>query len=348
MRGAEFRVGLTHDFLTPDGTFVFGDIGLQILDDVPAICREFLPPFTDEIPPTVADQYDALLVLSPRVTESTVADCRRLKLIARFGVGYDNVDTAACTRHGVMLTITPDGVRRPVAASAMAFLLALSHRLLTKDRLTREGRWDEKLHHMGVGLTGRTLGIIGLGNIGREIVTLARPFGLNFLAFDPFVSSEFAQECGVQLADLDDLMRQSDFVCVACALTDETRYLLDDRTLQLMKSTAFLINVSRGPVVDQAALTRLLLEERIAGAALDVFETEPIATSDPLLSLDNVILSPHAVCWTDELFLGNGRAACRSIVKVAAGEIPEHVVNRDVLQEPRLMQKLSGGIDAGQ
>jgi phosphoglycerate dehydrogenase-like enzyme len=160
------RVGITHDFLKPDGTLGFGDIGLDSLSQNHRIEREFLPDFGPSLPASVANEYDAILLLAPRVTQDTLAGSGRLALIARFGVGYDNVDVPACTRNEVLLTITPSGVRRPVAVAALTLLLACAHKLIAKDRLTREGRWSEKLDCMGLGLTGRTLGVIGLGNIG--------------------------------------------------------------------------------------------------------------------------------------------------------------------------------------
>jgi D-3-phosphoglycerate dehydrogenase len=336
-----FRLGITRDFLKPDGTVGFGDIGLDLLAQDSRIQREFLPDYGRELPAEVADQFDALLVLAPRVTAATLDGSRRLALVARFGVGYDNVDVGACTRNHVLLTITPEGVRRPVAVSALALLLALSHRLLAKDRLTREGRWHEKLDYMGFGLTGRVLGLIGLGNIGREIARIVAPLEMRIIAFDPFVASAEAQRAGVELVDLDNLLEQSDFVGICCALTAETRHLLNRERLARLKPSAFLINVARGPIIDQRALTEVLRERRIAGAALDVFEKEPIDADDPLLKLDNVILAPHAICWTDELSRGNGRAACRSILEVAAGRVPNDVVNRDVISQPELQTKLA-------
>ena len=337
-----FRVGVTRDFLRPDGSLGFGDIGLNMLDEQPGIVWQYLPENWSELPREVADEYDALLVLAPRVTAATVEGSRRLSLIARFGVGYDNVDVEACTRNRVLLTITPDGVRRPVAASALAFLLALTHKLPQKDRLTREGRWAEKLNYMGTGLTGRRLGVIGWGNTGRELFRLAAPLEMNHATFDPFVTPEQTRAAGVEWMELDLLLAESDFVVICCALTPQTHHLLDARRLALLKPSAYLINVARGPIVDQQALTSRLRERKLAGAALDVFEHEPIETTDPLLELDNVILSPHAVCWTDELFLGNGQAACRSILEVAAGHVPAHVVNRDLVQDPGLLQRLKG------
>lgn len=336
---ATFRVGITRDFLKPDGTIGLGDIGLAMLNRA-GMSHEFFAESFTEIPASIADQYDALLVLAPRVTAATVAGCRRLGLVARFGVGYDNVDVEACTASGVMLTITPDGVRRPVAVSALAFLLALTHKLITKDRLTREGRWHEKLDHMGMGVTGRTLGLIGLGNIGREILRLAQPLDMKHLAYDPHVTAEQAKAAGATKVELDDLLRTCDFVIVCCALTRETHHLLDAGRLALLKPTSYLINVARGPIIDQAALTTVLQERRIAGAALDVFEQEPIDPADPLLKLDNIIVSPHAICWTDEIALGNGRSACQSILDFASGRVPQYVVNRSVIESPQFQAKL--------
>ncbi len=338
---ASFRLGITRDFLNADSSLGFGDIGLDVLAESPNLKHEFLPDSGTELPRDVADAYDALLVLAPRVSAATLESCRRLVLVARFGVGFDTVDLAACTRNNVLVTITPSGVRRPVAVSALTLILALSHKLLAKDRLTREGRWSEKLDFMGVGLTGRTLGLIGLGNIGREILRVTAPLEMRPVAFDPFITAEAARASGAELLSLDELLRQSDFVCICCALTPQTHHLLNAARLARMKPTAFLINVARGPIVDQTALTRLLQNRQIAGAALDVFEREPIDAKDPLLALDNVIVSPHAICWTDELFRGNGQAACRSILDVAAGRVPQDVVNREVLAQPGLKKKLA-------
>jgi phosphoglycerate dehydrogenase-like enzyme len=185
-----------------------------------------------------------------------------------------------------------------------------------------------------------------LGNIGREVCRVARPLEMKFQAFDPFASAETAAEVGAELVPLDELLKTSDFVCICCALTPETHHLLNAERLAWMKSSAYLINVARGPIVDQIALTELLQKRRIQGAALDVFELEPIAIDDPLLSLDNVILAPHAICWTDELFRDNGRSACRSIADVAAGRVPPFVVNREVVSSQGFRSKLTHYVDS--
>jgi D-3-phosphoglycerate dehydrogenase len=330
-----FRVGVTRDFLKPDGTLGFGDIGLDLFAGA-GLPWEFLPTLDPEIAPEHARDYDGLLVLTPKVSGRTLAGAGRLKVVARFGVGYDNVDVPACTRAGVLLTITPEGVRRPVAVAALTFLLALSHKLLIKDRLVRSGRWAEKLDHIGQGTTGRTLGIIGLGNIGRELAALAQPLGIGVIGCDPWVAPGTAAQAGVALVAIEDLLRQADYVCICCALTPDTHHLLNAERLALMKKTAYLINVARGPIVDQAALCQALQARRIRGAALDVFEQEPIAPDDPLLGLDNVILAPHAICWTDECFGLNGRTAITSLIDVARGIVPRNLVNGDALAHDRL------------
>ena len=343
-----FRVGLTRDFLRPDGTVGWGDIGLRMLEGASDVEWEFLPDDASELSAGQVRPYDALILLGPRVNAATTEGADRLVLVARFGVGYDNVDLDACTRSGVAVTITPDGVRRPVASATLALLLALAHRVPIKDRIARSGRWEDRLDHMGTGLTGKTLGSLGLGNIGREVFALAAPFGLRHLAHDPYVAPETAAEAGIELVDLETLLRLSDFLTVNCALTPETRRLLDAERLGLMRETAYLVNVARGQIVDQRALTEALREGRIAGAGLDVFEEEPADPDDPIFALPNVIVAPHALAWTDELALGNG-GACGSVLDVAAGRIPKNVVNGDVLGTPLFKEKLGrrvGGREA--
>ncbi|MDP9366306.1 MAG: dehydrogenase [Chloroflexota bacterium] len=336
-----FRVGVTRDFLKPDGTIGLGDVGLGLLDDAAGVAWEFL---AEDAPALRADQvrgYDALIVLGPKVTAETVADADRLAIVARFGVGYDSVDVEACTHGGVLVTNTPDGVRRPMATAILTFLLALTHRLVEKDRLTRSGRWGDKLDYMGRGLTGRVLGSIGLGNIGRELFRLAAPLEMRHLAHDPYVEPQDAAALAVELVDLETLLATSDFVVVNCALTSETRRLLDARRLALMKPSAFLVNAARGPIVDQAALTSALRERRIAGAALDVFEEEPVDPNDPLLALENVVVAPHSLCWTDEWALLTGRSACGAVLDVAAGRVPRYVVNREAIETETVKARLA-------
>ncbi|HET9018137.1 MAG TPA: NAD(P)-dependent oxidoreductase [Acetobacteraceae bacterium] len=341
---AEFFVGLTRDLLDAAGAPAFGREALHVLDGDATVKWEFFPEPTREITPAHLARYDALYINAPLVTRASFAEgAGRTRVIARHGVGYDSVDVGACSDNGVLLTIQPDGVRRPVAVAALTFVMALSQKLFTKDRLTRGGRWAEKNDHMGMGLIGRTLGVVGAGSIGREILRLARPFGLNLLAADPYADAATVAADGGRLVDLATLLRESDFVVVICLLTPQTHHLIGAAQLALMKPGAFLINVARGPIVDEAALIAALREKRIAGAGLDVFEQEPVDPANPLLAMDNVIVTPHALCWTDECFRGIAESGFASIIAAAHGRRPRNVVNPKALAHPRvagwLMQK---------
>jgi D-3-phosphoglycerate dehydrogenase len=335
-----FRVGITRDTLRADGTSIFDQSALQLFDRA-GLAWEFIPEDVKELTAAHGARYDALCVLNPKVPAAVVAGPdRRVKIVARMGVGYDAVDVKACTESGVLVTNTPDGVRRPVATSVLTLILALSHKLFTKDTLTRTGRWTETTNHMGVGLTGRTVGSVGVGNIGGEVYRLLAPLEMRHIAFDPYMNADEAAKLRVRLVDKDTVFREADFVFVNTPLTPETRGAVGTREFSLMKPTAYFINTARGPIVDEAALYAALAERRIAGAALDVFAQEPIAPDNALLTLENVIVTPHSICWTDEFFRNNAESAFRSVAAVAAGRTPTYVVNRDVLQHPGVRSRL--------
>jgi phosphoglycerate dehydrogenase-like enzyme len=333
-----FRVGLTRDLLA-EGTSGLGDTGVDLLDGVAGLEWEYLPERVGTFTRDQFDAYDAIALLGGKVTPESIGPNPRVAVLARYGVGYDTIDIEACTRAGIAVTITPDGVRRPMATAIMTLILALATRLRAQDRLTRSGGWSRKIDVMGIGLTGRTLGLIGLGNIGREVVRLAAPWEMRVVAHDPWAIPGAVPD--VDLVDLEYVFRIADFVVVACALTPETRHLVNADRLALMKPTAYLINTARGPIVDQVALTAALQAGTIAGAGLDVFEQEPVDPNDPLLSLDNVIVTPHALGWTDEWIRKTGESALGGILRLARGEVPPHIVNHDVLNVPAFRDKLA-------
>jgi len=320
-----FRVGITHDVLTSQGQPIFGQEVFEWLNQ-PGLVWEYMEK-TPVIRPEHAARYDAICAMLVQFTpESIGSDKPRLKLIARFGVGYDTIDVPTCQKAGIFLTIAPDGVRRPVAVSAITFMLMLAHKVGIKDRLTRSGRWAEKSDHIGTGLTGRTLGSIGVGNIGAEMFRLAKPFDLKFIAHDPYADAAQMAALGVELVALDELFRRSDFLAINCPLNETTRGMVNASKLSLMKDTAYLINTSRGPIVDEAALYRALVEKKIAGAGLDVFEVEPTPADNPLLQLGNVVVTPHGICFTDECMRGLAESAFKAVIDVMHGKKPAHVV----------------------
>lgn len=335
-----YRIGYTADFLTPSGSVGWGDIGLARLEGIPDVDVSFLPRQEPVLSAELAADFDALGVLAPKVSAELVDNAPRLAVVARFGVGYDNVDLDACTRNGVAVTITPAGVRRAMAATAMTFMLALSHRVIEKDRITRAGEWANKLDYMGYQVTGKTLGTIGLGNIARDLFHLVDPWDMRRIAYDPYIPAPQAASAGADLVDLETVLRESDFLVVLCNLTDETRHLINRERLAIMKPTAFLISIARGPIVDEQALYEALSAKSIRGAALDVFEQEPPDPDNPLFALDNVIVSPHALAWTEESAMGIGLGVIESILDVRAGRVPKYVVNKEVIESPKFQQKL--------
>ena len=337
---SKYRVALSSDFIKPDGSPAYPMFDLSPLD-APNIEYEFLK-CTDEIDAAEIADYDALILLVHKFTANSVPQNGRLAVIARFGVGFDTVDVPACTANHIALVITPDGVRRPVAVSVMTFILALSGKLFQKDQLTRQGPegWAKRSDYMGVGLVGKTLGVLGIGNIGAEIFRLAKPFDFKFIAHDPYADQSVVKELGIELVSLEELFRRADFLSVNCPLNEQTHHIVNVKNLALMKPTAYVINTARGPVVDEAALTEVLQNGKIAGAGLDVFEQEPASADNPLFKLDNVIVAPHALCWTDECFAGNGAADVKAVLEVMQGRVPAGIVNKTIQDDPDWQAKL--------
>jgi phosphoglycerate dehydrogenase-like enzyme len=337
----DFRVGLSADFLDDEGSMIFPDIGLSLLDDVPGLSYEFVSEYRAEYVPEQLRNYDVIISLKPRFTRKSLEGVERLCAIGRCGVGYDNVDLAGCTDKNIAVFITPDAVVRPVAESIVLFVLALSHNLVRKDQMVRQGKWVESTRQLGREPRNRVVGTIGLGNIASEAVRLLRPFGIaRFLAFDPYVQAERAKQLGVEIVNLDELLCCTDYVLVNCALTPETRGMIGERELGLMKSEACIINTARGAVIDQKALIAALETGQIRGAALDVFEKEPLESDSPLLRLENVIVTSHSIAWTEELFRDMGRMDCEGALAVRSGRPPANIVNSEVLSRPGFLEKL--------
>lgn len=336
-----FRLGLTRDFMNDRGEPAFGPTGTDILADAPGIAYAY---FEEHANPVRGDQLqglDGVISLTPKYTaEALQAASDRLLVIARYGVGYDMVDVQACTDNDIALTITPQGVRKPVAYSILTHMLALAHRLPVKGRLVQEGRWNDRTDYPGYRITGLTLGSIGLGNIAREMFCMTAGFDMKHIAYDPFIDPAVAAAAGVELVDLQTLCEQSDFMAVNCFLSKETFHLISEPQLRSMKPSAFLINTARGGIVDEQALIRALEGGWIRGAGLDVFEEEPFLADSPLKSMDNVVLTPHSLCWTSEMYEGLWRETTGAIKDVSRGLLPSNVVNRDVLTRPGFLMKL--------
>jgi phosphoglycerate dehydrogenase-like enzyme len=335
----DFTVGLTRDLSDGDGGFSWGNVSIETLAP---LSWEFIPNAEPFLTPGDVESFSAVAFAGVGVNaESFGSPAKSPLIISRFGVGYDNVDLAACTRAGVALTITPDGSKKPVATAALTLMLATLFRLVVKDSQARSFDWGNRMQGLGSGVNGKTIGTIGLGNVASEFFRLISPFETRNLACDPWKKSEEAAAIGVELVDLESIVSQSDVIVVTAALTPETRHLIGKAQFKSMKKSAILINISRGPIVDEEALVSALTHGEIAGAGLDVFEVEPITENNPLMQMSNVIVTPHNLAWTDELALGMGKSAFGSIVSISRGEIPQYVVNRDVLETSQFKEKLA-------
>ena len=270
---------------------------------------------------------DASVAGSEPYTERVYAANPQLKVVARVGVGYDAVDTAAATRHGVVVTIAPNTNQGSVAEHTFGLMLALTKNLISQHIGTREGRWPRGTN---LPLRGRTLGIAGLGRIGKAMATRAQAFEMKVLAHDPFPDADWAKAHAVPLVSMEQLLRESDFLTLHMPALPETTNLINARTLAMMKPTAYLINTSRGAVIHEADLYEALKTKRIAGAGLDVFAQEPPG-ENPLLTLDNVVLTPHAAGVDLQSRDDMARSAADAIISLSRGEWPsEKVVNPQV------------------
>ncbi len=273
----------------------------------------------------------AVMPIDAEVLESA----RRLRIISNYGVGYDNVDPAAATRLGILVCNTPGVLTDAVADLTLGLIISLARRLSEAERFVREGNWRPgRTVELGTDVRDKTLGIVGLGRIGRAVARRARAFAMRIVFHDQFRQAP-ADVSFCEYRELDDLLRESDFVTLHVNLTDQTRQLIGARELALMRSSAYLINTARGPVVDQAALSEALRAGRIAGAALDVLEREPPDPDDPVLHLPNAIVLPHIGSATRETRRAMLDLAVDNLLAALRGETPECVVNPEALQVRR-------------
>lgn len=337
-----FRVALTADFHDDSGKPQFDDLGLDVFDRQTHVSISSFKSHRSIIEPEQLTGVNGVVVLSPQVTRNSLDGCRDLLAVGRFGVGYDTVDVDACTKSNVLAMIASGAVDRSMAEATITWMLALTHHVLQKDRIVRTGRWDERTRYMGSELRERTLGVIGLGGIGRQLVALLRGFGMReSLAYDPFVPSDVPDTLGVRLVDLDELLATADFVSIHCPLNKLTRGMIGARELRMMKRNGYLLNTARGGIVDEQALYEALRDRRIAGAAIDCFEREPVVTPPPFAELDNVLLAPHSISWTGEMFRDIGRTACQAMLDLSLGRRPNGVLNPELFSRSEFLEKWS-------
>ncbi|MCW3975002.1 MAG: hydroxyacid dehydrogenase [Candidatus Bathyarchaeota archaeon] len=284
----------------------------------------------------IAD-VDLLLVVYVKVNSRIIDSAPKLKGIVRFGIGIDNIDVQIATSRKILVVNIPDYAIDTVAEHAFALLISLARKITVADRVMRTKKWGNwtspsKLY-LGIDLKGKTLGIVGMGRIGRSLARKAEAFGMNLLAFDPYLEQEQLDDIKVKLTGLRILLKESDFVSIHVPHTPETRGLIGENQLRIMKKTAYIINTSRGPLIDEKALMKALKKKWICGAGLDVYEKEPPALNNQLLKLENVILTPHIAWYTEEASKRLEKLAIQRTVELLQGKIPKTVVNPEVLKQ---------------
>ena len=283
--------------------------------------REFSMTEDDLI--TLLQGVDGIISGNHPFTRRVISAVDNLKIISRTGAGFDSIDLEAAAEHGIVVTTTPEANSESVADLAMGLMLGIARHIPQGDRDVRGGGWS---HHIGVELYQKTLGIIGLGKIGKRLAKRAYGFDMTILAYDLYQDEAFAAEYGVTYLSLDELLTRADFVSIHSPLSPATSGLIGEPELKLMKPTAYLINTARGPIVHEPSLIEALSAGWIAGAGLDVFSQEP-PTNSPLLSIENVVLGPHVAASTEEAMYRMARGAAENVVKVFEGKQPLGVVN---------------------
>lgn len=288
----------------------------------------------DDLLPHMA-AADALLVQWAPVTRPVIEALSRCRVISRYGIGVDMIDLEAAADHGIPVCNVPDYCIDEVSTHTLAFVLALDRHLLGHHQHVMSGQWGGAPGGAPLRLADQRLGLVGLGRIGKTVARKAAGLGLKVLACDPYLPADQAAGLGVELVSLADLLRRSDYVSIHCPLTAETRHLIGAAELAQMKPSAYLINMARGPVVDQPALHAALTSGTIAGAAVDVLEKEPPAADEPLLKLPNLLVTPHTSSWSAESIVQLRRGVVQNVIQVLQGGPPRAVVNPRVLGQLR-------------
>jgi D-3-phosphoglycerate dehydrogenase len=283
---------------------------------------------TEEELLAVIENYEAVIVGTDPITAGVIQKGKKLKIIAKNGVGYDNIDVKAATQQGVYVTITPGTVEKTVADSTFALMLALARNITLGDAAIRKGEWPRLV---GMDIWNKKLGLIGLGRIGKNVVMRAKGFSMEVYAYDPYPDAEFCEQYGVHLVPLDELFKLCDLISIHAPLMESTKHIVDERAFSLMKPEALLINTSRGELVDERALYRALKEKKIAGAAIDVFSKEPPEVDFPLFELENALLTPHIAGYSRDGIASMGVMVAESVVAALKGEVPPNLVNKELV-----------------
>jgi D-3-phosphoglycerate dehydrogenase len=310
--------------------------GIKILKKEAEVdIRNFEVDEDEKVIAEAAEDVDAIITRLQKITKKVIENARKLKVIGRYGVGYDNIDVKAATEKGIPVVYTPDAPTESVAEYTIGLMIALARRIVQADKVlrnsTRQG-WQVRYKYAGDVLYGKTLGLVGLGRIGALVAKLAKPFGMKILFYDIKRDPLLERILEVVYVPLPELLRQSDFISIHVPLNEETKGMIGEEEISMMKNGAYLINTARGPIVDEKALYKALKKGKLAGAALDTFCKEPPPDDFPLFQLENVIVSPHMAALTHHFFVEAAITVAEDTLKVLKSEKPRYIVNPEVYE----------------
>lgn len=274
---------------------------------------------------------DAVLSVYAPLTENVISQLPKCKVLVRYGIGFDNIDVSAATKHNIPVCNIPDYSIPEVATHTIAMLLHFERKIGVLDQSVKKGEWNPNLGFKSSRLSSLTLGLIGFGNIAQQTAEYAKAFGMNVIAYDPYISDNVLDLKGVMRTELDELIKESDYISVHVPLNEGTYHLIGESALQKMKETAVILNTARGPIVDQEALVKALKSNQIRGACLDVLENEPVKVGDEILELNNVVLTPHAAFNSVQASERLHRRVAETAYSVLQGELPENIVNKNMM-----------------
>jgi D-3-phosphoglycerate dehydrogenase len=280
----------------------------------------------------VCKDADGLINQYAWLTRRVFENLPKCKVVARYGVGVDSIDLRAATDFGIIVANVPDYCIDEVASHAVAMILTLIRKTAFFDRKVKSSQWDFRQGAPIHRIQGKTLGLIGCGKIGFEVAKRISAFGVKVIAFDPYLQRPAEK---IKLTDFETVLRKSDFISIHCPLNESTRHLIGEQEFKKMERKPFLINTSRGPIIDEKALNQALVEGRLSGAGLDVLETEPPTSSNPMLKMENVILSPHVGFYSEESISELKRRTAKNVADVLRGRRPGSVVNQEVMGKTR-------------
>jgi len=321
-------VYVSRDDRVPDRDY---EMGLEPLLKRSEIEVSFIPERdSHELMPDDVRGADALITIEDILSEETLDSVDPFNIVAAFGAGIDHLDIDACTQRGIPVVNSPQGPRDAVAQTTLGMLISCASSSIRYNNLIRTQGFEGRFENMGVAIYGKRLGLIGFGQIASRVVELIEPFGMDIVTYDPYVSEAKLGDYGVERVDFPKLLRTSDFVSLHCPLTDETRNLLGTEEFETMQSTAYLVNTTRGGIYPDEELAAAIEAGEIAGAAIDVFEDEPDVSANPLLTLDDCLITPHVAGVLRDTMIRQGNMVSEAILSVFDGQVPHNLLNPEV------------------